>query len=171
MLVTFVRFAPLFFLSPHSTCSYANDMTMRTSSSPPLLIRTCRHVLLTGSRCQGAAIRGRTYCRHHLLYRTRLHNMARARRRGRLLRLAISDTLMAIASNQHRVRVAMATDRLDADTGRVMLWAFRLSAALLRADMRLQRRPSPQNRAAKSKHFYQVPANPLDIREYIQGDA
>jgi hypothetical protein len=97
--------------------------------------------------------------------------MARARRHRCFLRLASPDTFMSIAANQERVRVAMATDRLDADTGRLMLWTFRLSAAVLRAEIRSQPCPSVQNRAAKSKQFYQVPTNPLDIRKYIQSDA
>ena len=50
-------------------------------ASPHLIIRTCRHILPDGRHCQGAAVRGRACCRHHLDARTRLHNMARARRR------------------------------------------------------------------------------------------
>ena len=45
-----------------------------------LIIRTCRHIRPDGRHCQGAAVRGRACCRHHLDARARLHNMARARR-------------------------------------------------------------------------------------------
>ena len=43
--------------------------------SSSLIIRTCHHILSSGLRCRGAAVRGRACCRHHLDARTRLHNM------------------------------------------------------------------------------------------------
>ena len=39
----------------------------------PLIIRICRHILPDGRHCQGAAVRGRACCRHHLDARARLH--------------------------------------------------------------------------------------------------
>ena len=71
--------------------------------SQHLSIRICRHILTDGRHCQGAAVRGRARCRHHLDARTRLHNMARARRCVRLPRLLVAETPRDLAYNQAEV--------------------------------------------------------------------
>lgn len=97
--------------------------------------------------------------------------MAHARRRAGLLRLAGLSNFRAIASNQHRVRVAMATQRLDADAGRLMLWAPQMSASVLRAKTSLASPQAARNRATKSKQLYQVPVNPSNTRTCVQSAA
>ena len=57
-----------------------------------LIIRLCRHTFSDGRHCEGAAVRGRACCRHHLDARTRLHNMARARRLACIPRLRVPMT-------------------------------------------------------------------------------
>jgi hypothetical protein len=65
--------------------------------SQHLIIRICHHAFPDGRHCQGAAVRGRACCRHHLDARTRLHNMARARRCVRLPRLLVAETTRDLA--------------------------------------------------------------------------
>ncbi len=60
--------------------------------SQPLIIRLCRHTFPDGHHCQGAAVRGRACCRHHLDARARLHNMARAYRRTLVLRWRVPES-------------------------------------------------------------------------------
>src|SRR5271165_6584670 len=111
----------------------------------PLIIRTCRHTFPDGRHCQGAAVRGRACCRHHLDARTRLHNMARARRCLRLPRLLVAETPRDLAYNQAEVCRVLATERIDPDAARMILWAMDLTAAALRAEWasRLRRARNP----------------------------
>jgi len=111
----------------------------------PLIIRTCRHTLPNGRHCQGAAVRGRACCRHHLDARTRLHNMARARRCVRLPRLLVAETPRDLAYNQGEVCRVLATQRIDPDTATTMLWALQLSAAVQRAESALLSRSIYRN--------------------------
>ena len=69
----------------------------------PLIIRICRHTFPDGRHCRGAAVRGRACCRHHLDARTRLHNMARARRLASFARLRVPMTLRDLAMNRAEV--------------------------------------------------------------------
>ncbi len=98
--------------------------------SQPLIIRIGRHIFPDGRHCQGAAVRGRACCRHHLDARTRLHNMARARRCVRLPRLIVPETLCDLAYNEAEVRRVLATERIDPDEARMILWAMDFTAAL-----------------------------------------
>jgi hypothetical protein len=92
--------------------------------SQPLIIRICRHILPDARHCRGAAVRGRTSCRHHLDARIRLHNMARARRCVRLPRLLVAETPRDLAYNQAEVCRVLATERIDPDAARMILWAI-----------------------------------------------
>jgi hypothetical protein len=124
--------------------------------SQPLIIRTCHHILPGGHHCQGAAVRGRACCRHHLDARTRLHNMARAHRRTLILRLRVADTRRDLACNRAEVSRVVATGRIDFDTARMLFWAMDLSAAALPAESASRPRPTQNPNV-----FYHVPINPL----------
>src|SRR5271157_2394312 len=99
-----------------------------------LIISTCRHILSDDRRCQGAAVRGRACCRHHLEARTRLHNMARAGRRTLLLRWRVPDSRRDLTRNRAEVSRVLATGRMDFDTARMIFWAIDLTAAVLPAE-------------------------------------
>src|SRR5271169_3922869 len=103
-------------------------------NSQPLIIRTCRYILDSGHRCRGAAVRGRACCRHHLDARTRLHNMARARRRTLILRWRVPESRRDLTRNRAEVSRVLATGRLDFDTARMIFWAMDLAAAALPAE-------------------------------------
>src|SRR5271169_7107585 len=99
-----------------------------------LIVRTCRHILPDGGRCQGAAVRGRACCRHHLDARTRLHNMARARRLACISRLCVPITPRDLALNRAEVLRVVTSGSVDFATARLMLWAMDLTAAALTAE-------------------------------------
>ena len=128
-----------------------------------LLIRTCRHILPHGRRCQGAAVRGRACCRHHLDARARLHNMARARRLTAIPRIRPIETPRDLARNRAELNRVVATGLIDFDTARVMFWALDLAATTFRDEAALRRQ-----RIDKSNGIYHVPASPLFERSYGQ---
>ncbi len=99
-----------------------------------LIIPTCRHTLPSGRRCLQPAVRGRARCRHHLRTQTRLHNMARARRRTLILRLRVPETSRDLDWNRTEINRVLATERLDPDTALMILWAMDLTTATLRAE-------------------------------------
>ena len=111
--------------------------------SSHLIIRTCRHIFPDGRHCQGAAVRGRACCRHHLDARTRLHNMARARRRTLLLRWRVPDSRRDLARNRAEVNRVVASGRVDFETARMLFWALDLAAATFRAERPTRRTPRP----------------------------
>ena len=128
-----------------------------------LIIRTCRHILHDGRHCQGAAVRGRASCRHHLDARTRLHNMARARRRTVILRWRVPDSRHDLARNRAEVSRVLATGRMDFDTARMIFWAMDLAAAALPIE------PASGLRRARNPNVsYHVPVNPLSARICIE---
>src|SRR5271169_4540570 len=129
--------------------------------SQHLIIRICRHVLPDGRHCQGAAVRGRACCRHHLDARARLHNMARAHRCVRLPRLLVAETPRDLAYNRAEVCRVLATERIDPDAARMMLWAMDLTAAVLPAESALLRRTNP-------RVFYHVNIKPSAPGAYIE---
>jgi hypothetical protein len=102
--------------------------------SEQLIIRICRHTFPDGGHCQGAAVRGRACCRHHLDARTRLHNMARARRLACIPRLRVPMTPRDLALNRAEVLRVVITGALDFASARLMLWAMDLTAAALPAE-------------------------------------
>src|SRR5271165_5865217 len=125
-----------------------------------LIIRTCRHILTDGRHCQGAAVRGRACCRHHLDAHARLHNMARARRRTLILRFRVPETARDLAWNKAEINRVLATERIDPDAALLMLWAVDLTAAALRAESASRPRRA-RNRASKPNEIYDVALNPL----------
>ena len=148
--VTFVT-SRTFFLQPLHRQPYSNGMT--------LIIRVCRHILPDGRHCRGAAVRGRVCCRHHLDARTRLHNMARARRLACIPRLRVPMNPRDLALNRAEIIRVVGTGNLDFDSARTMLWAIDLAAAALPAE-----RASSPRRSNKFNVFYHVPVNHLFTR-------
>jgi hypothetical protein len=132
-----------------------------------LIIRTCRHILHDGRHCQGAAVRGRACCRHHLDACTRLHNMARARRLTCIPRLRVPETLRDLALNRAEALRVVATGSLDFATARMMLWALRLSATGLRSEYG-QRLRQARISTTNPNRIYQVAVNPLFPRVYAK---
>ena len=129
-------------------------------NSCALIIRICRHTLPNGRRCQQPAVRSRAYCRHHLDAQARLHNMARARRCSLILRLRAADTPHDLAWNRTEVNRVLATERIDPDAARLMLWAMDLATAALPSET-ASRPLRAQNRASKPNEIYDVALNPL----------
>src|SRR5271165_1676442 len=133
------------------------------SMNSPLIIRICRHTFPDGRHCQGPAVRGRACCRHHLDARTRLHNMARARRLACIPRLRVPVTRRDLALNRSEVLRVVTSGAVDFASARLMLWAMDLTAAALAAEpaSRLRRAPNPNV-------SYHVPLNPLFTRSCIE---
>ena len=126
-----------------------------------LIIRTCRHIRPGGRHCQGAAVRGRACCRHHLDARARLHNIARARGLACVPRLRVPETLRDLALNRAEVLRVVNSGSVDFATARMMFWAVDLAAATLCAE------PVPRPlRARNSNVYYQVPLSPLSTQIY-----
>jgi len=99
-----------------------------------LIIRLCRHTFSDGRHCQGPAVRGRVCCRHHLDARTRLHNIARARRLASFPRLRVPTTRRDLALSRSEILRVVNTGSVDFATARMLLWAMDLTAAALPAD-------------------------------------
>jgi len=131
--------------------------------SSSLIIRLCRHTFSDGRHCRGAAVRERACCRHHLDARTRLHNMARARRLACIPRLRVPMTPRDLALNRAEVLRVVTAGGLDFATARLMLWAMDLTAAALPAEPASRPRP-----AHNSNVSYHVPLNPLFARSCIE---
>ena len=148
-------------------------MTPHRSSSPPLIIRTCRHILPSGCHCRGAAIHGRTFCRHHLLSQTRLHRMARACRRIRILKIALFHDVRAIRQATSALRISRAANRIDTPTWRVIAKALRMATDNLYSDhWQQQSARSPiANRRHKSKHHYHLRENHSSSIDYMPTDS
>ncbi len=96
-----------------------------------LIIRLCRHTFPDGRHCHGPAVCGRACCRHHLDARTRLHNIARARRLTRIPRLRVPMNRRDLALNRAEVLRVINSGSVDFATARLMLWAMDLIAAAL----------------------------------------
>src|SRR5450755_3800936 len=120
------------------------------------IIRICRHTFLDGHHCQGAAVRGRACCRHHLDARTRLHNMARARRVASFARLCVPMNRRDLALNRSEVLRVVNSGSVDFDTARMMLWAMDLTAETFPAESTARPR-----RAHKPNVFCHVPVKPV----------
>jgi hypothetical protein len=132
-----------------------------------VIIPLCRHVFSDGLRCRGAAVRGRSCCRHHLTARSRLHNMARARRRILLPRFVVPESPRDLAYNRAEVHRLLGTRGVDPDTAKTMLWALRLCAAALPTE----RDAGPPHAALGRRSpnvFYHVPASLVLPRSSIQ---
>ena len=121
-----------------------------------LIIRLCRHTFADGRHCRGAAVRGRACCRHHLDARTRLHNIARARRLASFARLCVPMNRRDLALNRAEVLRVINSGAVDFATARLMLWAMDLTAAALPAE--------PKTRVHRHRNpnlFYYVPLKSL----------
>ena len=129
----------------------------------PLIIPICRHTFSDGRHCQGPAVRGRACCRHHLGARTRLHNMARARRLACIPRLCVPTTRLDLALNRAEVLRVVNTGSVDFATARMLLWAMDLTAATLPAEPASRLRPTRNTNV-----FYYVPLKPLFSRGCIE---
>ena len=135
----------------------AGSSSVSTSSRPR--IPTCNYILQRGSLCLGAAVRGRSYCRHHLYIRIRLRRMARSRRNSPVTPVSFVDAI-AIRQTEIRLRVAFAAGRIDPASERAMLWALRMARDLVRPlDHCGQLEPLP----LKFNRINQVPINCLDL--------
>jgi hypothetical protein len=132
-----------------------------------VIIPTCRHILPDGRHCQGAAVRGRACCRHHLDARARLHNMARARRLTCIPRFRVPMTPRDLALNRAEALRIVATGRLDFATARMMLWSLQLCAAGLRSEYASRVRQAGI-RKANLNRIYQVPLTSLFLGCYIE---
>ena len=121
-----------------------------------LIIRLCRHTFSDGRHCQGPAVRGRVCCRHHLDARTRLHNIARARRLASFPRLRVPTTRRDLALSRSEILRVVNTGSVDFATARMLLWAMDLTAAALPAE------PTTRQRRVNNHNvFYYIPLNPL----------
>ena len=124
-----------------------------------LIIRLCRHTFPDGRHCHGPAVRGRACCRHHLDARTRLHNMARARRLACIPRIRVPMTRSDLKLNRIEIMRVINSGGVDFATARMMLWAMDLTAATLPAE------PTTRSRRANNPNVsYYVPLKPLFSR-------
>lgn len=139
------------------------DSCLNPASSPLLIIRTCAHILDTGSFCRCAANKGSKFCRHHGDSRTRIRNMARVLRELRWLKLRIPQTDRDMEHNEVQLRSAFASGRIPPDAQRVMLYAMQLLAATHRSRMAAE---APSGRASNSYSHYHVPVRHMKARGY-----
>jgi len=121
----------------HSCCSQlgfhgASAQQVHAAESPPLIIRTCRHILESGRFCRAAAVRGRRYCRAHGLLRLRQRRMARARRKLAVVKLPRLMDLRAVQAAHQVARTASATGHMDAACARLVHQALRQVASAMR---------------------------------------
>ena len=121
-----------------------------------LIIRTRRHTFPDGRHCQGTAVRAPACCRHHLDSRTRLRNLARARRLACIPRFRVPMTLRELALNRSEDLRVVTAGSVDFATARLMLWAMDLTATALPAEPTTRLR-----RIRKHNVFYYVPIKPL----------
>ena len=128
-----------------------------------LIIRICGHTFSDGHHCQGAAVRGRACCRHHRGTRTRLHNMARARRLACIPRLRVPMTPRDLALNRSEVLRIVTAGGVDFASARLMLWAMDLTAAALPAEP-----ASRPHRAHNPNVSYHVPLNHLFSQRCVE---
>ena len=142
----------------------AGSSSVSTPSRPR--IPTCNYILQHGSLCLGAAVRGRSYCRHHLYIRIRLRKMARSRRNSPVTPVSFVDAI-AIRQTEIRLRVAFAAGRIDPASERAMLWALRMARDLVPLD----RCGQPASLPLKSNRINQVPINHLDFGSYAKNDS
>ncbi len=141
---------------------------------PRLIIRTCKHILESGAVCQAAALGGRAYCRAHLQLGVLRGKMARARRRGGILKLPLLVDLQAVEAGMARVRTAQDGGHVGEVRARLLRYGMRQFAADLRFmanESAASPSPDPGTSAnrglqggkvskRKSKQDYQIPISP-----------
>jgi hypothetical protein len=113
----------------HWSCSQlrfygASEEQIHVGESPPLIIRTCRHIVESGCFCRAAAVRGRRYCRAHVLLRLKQRRMARARRKLAVVKLPRLIDLGAVKAAHTVVRVGTAAGRMDPACALLIHWAL-----------------------------------------------
>jgi hypothetical protein len=154
----------------HAVCSSSVSTIAR------LRITTCSYVLQRGSRCLGAAVRGRSYCRHHQRIRISLRRMARSRRRTPVPQVSLVDAA-AIRQTEIQLRIALAARRIDPASGRMLFWVLRMAQYLDRTlDHSRQCGPPPSGEGTpiqppKSDRINQVPLNHLNSSSYRNNDS
>ena len=121
----------------HSRCSQLSfhwtlEEQIHAGESPPLIIRTCRHILGNGRFCRAAAVRGRRYCRAHGLLRLRQRRMARTHRKLAAVKLPRLIDLRAVEAAHKVARTASATGHMDAACARLVHQALRQVASAMR---------------------------------------
>jgi hypothetical protein len=77
--------------------------------------------------------------------------------------MRVPESTRDLALNEAEVSRVLATERIDPDAARLMLWALDLSASTLRAELRSHARPP-----AKPNGIYHVPLNPLFEQTYLK---
>ena len=77
-----------------------------------------------------------------------------------ILRLRVPETSRDLAWNKAEINRVLATERIDPDAARLMLWAMDLATAALRAESACRPRRA-QNRASNPNEIYDVALNPL----------
>lgn len=151
-----------------------DKMTAAVAPPRPIVIPTCRHILEAGRFCLAATIGGGAYCRAHCLLRVRHRKMARARRRSPALKVPQLCNLQATDLCATRVRVAVAANRMDPQTGRLMLSLLQMSAASLRTIERQKQSSAlatAPGRGCKPNQLYRLPASPVDSMRYEPNDS
>ena len=147
----------------HSACSSS------VATPPRPRIATCSYLLQRSSFCLGAAVRGRSYCRHHLHIRISLRRMARSRRATRGIASVSFTNAAAIRQTEIRLRVALAAGRIDPASGRMIFWALRMAQDLDRTLEPCKKRgslpSSYQIQSSKSNRINQVPLSYLSLMD------
>jgi hypothetical protein len=77
-----------------------------------------------------------------------------------MLRFRVAETLRDLSWNETEMNRVLATERLDPDTLRIMLWAMDLSSIALRADSACRPRRA-QNCSPNLNGIYDVPLTSL----------
>jgi len=157
------------------TLMHQSACSSSVSTAPRLRIPTCSYVLPRGSRCLGAAVRGRSYCRHHLRIRIRLRRMARSRRATPVLAPVSLVDAAAIRQTEIGFRVFLEAGRIDPAAGPVIFQALRMARDLVRILYRQEKRgPRPHSCQTQRPNFNrinQVPLNPLDLGSCLKDDS
>jgi hypothetical protein len=184
ILVTFVPLLLLFsWLFPHiygyariGGLSWTAKRNSFMNTCPaPLIICVCKHILDSGSRCRGAAVSGRPYCRHHLESRLRVQRMARMRRAYPFPRLPLLADAAALHYASRQIDAGLSDGRIDPAAGPVLRRALQLAGNIVRWIDREEARqgrplhPPPPNR--KLKQIYQLRTTPSIVHTYKKTDS
>jgi len=121
-----------FRFAPEKPSAWAPEKRPPADGSPLLVIRTCKHILESDHPCRAAAVRGRNYCRAHVLLRARQRKMARAHRRLAHIKLPRLTDLESVQIAEARVRVALDAGHLDPACARSLRSALHLVGAEMR---------------------------------------
>jgi len=148
----------------------------KVAGQPRLIIRTCRHILESDKLCRQPAVRGRKYCRAHILLQVQRRSRARAHRRNGRFRLPPRMDLQGVQAGLARVQVALDAGHIESGRARSLRSALRLIASCTRSiegkraappaeEAGRHKRPSG---AAKSNANYELAISCLDSRRYVR---